>query len=110
MPGYEVICSEELAEVQDVFAQGGVFFRHSFDDLCNNCYKVRQFEKEFANQNGTADALMCLVAYIFAGLRCWQQLLEAGLTTKILPEAYSWHFRSHMLYCHDHFPSQWLSK
>ena len=48
MPGYEVIGSEELAEVQDVFAQGGVLFRHGFDGLRNNCYKVRQFEQEFA--------------------------------------------------------------
>ena len=33
MPGYEVIGSEELAEVQDVFTQGGVLFRHGFDGL-----------------------------------------------------------------------------
>lgn len=48
MPGYEVIGAEELAEVQDVFAHGGVLFRHGFDALRNNCYKVRQFEQEFA--------------------------------------------------------------
>ena len=57
MPGYEVIGSEELAEVQDVFAHGGVLFRHGFDSLRNNCYKVRQFEQEFANQMGVKYAL-----------------------------------------------------
>jgi 8-amino-3,8-dideoxy-alpha-D-manno-octulosonate transaminase len=40
----------------------------------------------------TADALVFLVADRMVALRCRQQLLEAGLATKILPEAYTWHF------------------
>ena len=36
MPGYELIGSEELAEIQDVFAHGGVLFRHGFDALRND--------------------------------------------------------------------------
>jgi 8-amino-3,8-dideoxy-alpha-D-manno-octulosonate transaminase len=57
MPGYELIGNEELAEIQDVFAHGGVLFRHGFDGLRNNCYKVRQFEQEFAGKMGVQHAL-----------------------------------------------------
>jgi hypothetical protein len=92
MPGYEVISCKEIDEVQDVLAQGGVLFRQGFDGLRNNYYKVRQFEQEFAKQNGTSDALVLLAADSLTALRCRQQLLQDGLATKILPEAYSWHF------------------
>jgi 8-amino-3,8-dideoxy-alpha-D-manno-octulosonate transaminase len=57
MPGYELIGSEELAEIQDVFAHGGVLFRHGFDALRNDCYKVRQFEQEFVANMGVKHAL-----------------------------------------------------
>lgn len=57
MPGYEVIGSEELAEVQDVFGHGGILFRHGFDALRNNCYKVREFEQAFAQAMGVNHAL-----------------------------------------------------
>ena len=48
MPGFEVIGSEEQAEINDIFARGGVLFRHGFDALRNDCYKVREFETAFA--------------------------------------------------------------
>ena len=48
MPGFEVIGAEEQAEVNDIFARGGVLFRHGFDALRNDCYKVREFETAFA--------------------------------------------------------------
>lgn len=57
MPGYEVIGGEELAEVKDVFAHGGVLFRHGFDALRNNCYKVKEFEQAFAKTMGANHAL-----------------------------------------------------
>ena len=57
MPGYEVIGSEELAEVQDVFGQGGILFRQGFDAMRNNCYKVREFEQAFAQAMGVNHAL-----------------------------------------------------
>jgi 8-amino-3,8-dideoxy-alpha-D-manno-octulosonate transaminase len=40
----------------------------------------------------TADALVFLAPDGAAALRCRQELLAAGLATKILPEAYTWHF------------------
>lgn len=40
----------------------------------------------------TADALVFLVPDAASAQRCRTELLAVGLSTKILPEAYSWHF------------------
>ncbi|MFM7891476.1 MAG: DegT/DnrJ/EryC1/StrS family aminotransferase, partial [Actinomycetota bacterium] len=48
MPGFELIGAEEQAEINDIFARGGVLFRHGFDALRNDCFKVREFEAAFA--------------------------------------------------------------
>lgn len=57
MPGYEVIGAEEQAEVDEVFARGGVLFRHGFDAMRDGCYKVRDFEAAFAAQLEVPHAL-----------------------------------------------------
>jgi 8-amino-3,8-dideoxy-alpha-D-manno-octulosonate transaminase len=57
VPGFEVIGAEEQAEVDDVFRRGGVLFRHSFDALRNDCYKVKEFEAAFAHRMGVPHAL-----------------------------------------------------
>jgi len=57
VPGFEVIGAEEQAEINDVFARGGVLFRQGFDALRNNCYKVRDFEAAFASYMGVPHAL-----------------------------------------------------
>lgn len=57
MPGFEVIGAEEQAEIDDIFQRGGVLFRHGFDALRNNCYKVRDFEAAFAAYMGVPHAL-----------------------------------------------------
>ena len=57
MPGFEVIGAEEQAEINDVFASGGVLFRHGFDALRNDCYKVRDFEAAFASYMNVPHAL-----------------------------------------------------
>ena len=49
MPGYELIGSEELSEINDIFDNGGILFRHSFDNLRGSCYKVKEFEKQFSS-------------------------------------------------------------
>jgi 8-amino-3,8-dideoxy-alpha-D-manno-octulosonate transaminase len=87
MPGYEVIGSEELAEVQDVFAQGGVLFRHGFDGMRNDCYKVRQFEKEFANQMGIKYALA--VTSGTAALRVALAALDIGLGDEVITQSFT---------------------
>ena len=57
MPGFEVIGAEERAQVDEVFDRGGVLFRHGFDALRNDCYKVREFEEAFAKRMGVPHAL-----------------------------------------------------
>jgi 8-amino-3,8-dideoxy-alpha-D-manno-octulosonate transaminase len=57
VPGFEVIGAEEQAEINDIFARGGVLFRHGFDALRNDCYKVREFESAFASYMKVPHAL-----------------------------------------------------
>jgi 8-amino-3,8-dideoxy-alpha-D-manno-octulosonate transaminase len=45
-----------------------------------------------SNSYDTADALVFLVKDNETARRCRDELLKAGLSTKILPEAYTWHF------------------
>jgi len=57
MPGYELIGAEEQAEVDDIFRHGGVLFRHSFDAIRQDRWKVRDFERAFAKSLGVPHAL-----------------------------------------------------
>jgi 8-amino-3,8-dideoxy-alpha-D-manno-octulosonate transaminase len=57
MPGFELIGPEELAEVSEIFAKGGILFRQSFDALRHGLYKVRDFEAAFAARVGLPEAL-----------------------------------------------------
>ena len=50
MPGYEIIGKEESKEIKDIFDNGGVLFRHGFENLRNGTYKVSQFEKAFSKK------------------------------------------------------------
>jgi len=57
MPGFEVIGKEELNEIIDIFDNGGILFRHGFDQLRNNSYKVLEFEKNFSEYFKSKKAL-----------------------------------------------------
>jgi 8-amino-3,8-dideoxy-alpha-D-manno-octulosonate transaminase len=46
MPGNELIGTEELAEINEIFSSGAVLFGHGFEARRNGCYKVREFEDE----------------------------------------------------------------
>lgn len=87
MPGYELIGSEELAEIQDVFAHGGVLFRHGFDALRNDCYKVRQFEQEFAAKMGARHALA--VTSGTAALRVALAALGVGPGDEVITQSFT---------------------
>tara|TARA_Y200000002_G_scaffold294028_1_gene248293 strand:+ start:2450 stop:3625 length:1176 start_codon:yes stop_codon:yes gene_type:complete len=50
MPGYELIDNNELKEIQKIFKNGGVLFRHSFENLRKNKYYVRDFENKFSKK------------------------------------------------------------
>jgi 8-amino-3,8-dideoxy-alpha-D-manno-octulosonate transaminase len=73
MPGFEVIGAEEQAEIDDIFARGGVLFRHGFDALRNDCYKVRDFEGAFASYMSVPHALA-----VSSGNQATKSLLKAS--------------------------------
>ena len=56
MPGFELIGKEERAAVNQIFDDGGVLFAHAFDNLRNGRYRVREFEKAFAEHMGVSYA------------------------------------------------------
>ncbi len=57
MPGYELIGKEELEQLKHLFTESRILFRHSFDNLRNNIYKVLEFEQEFAKRMKVNHAL-----------------------------------------------------
>jgi 8-amino-3,8-dideoxy-alpha-D-manno-octulosonate transaminase len=87
MPGYEVIGSEELNEVQDVFRHGGILFRHSFDALRNNCFKVRDFEHAFSRAMGVKHALA--VSSGTAALRVALAALDIGSGDEVITQSFT---------------------
>ena len=60
MPGFELIGKEERNAVIDVFDKSnGVLFAHGFDERRNHIFRVRDFEKDFANKLGSGFAAAC---------------------------------------------------
>lgn len=87
MPGFEVIGAEEQAEINDVFARGGVLFRHGFDALRGNCYKVREFEAAFAAAMGAPHALA--VTSGTAALRVALAALGIGPGDEVITQSFT---------------------
>jgi 8-amino-3,8-dideoxy-alpha-D-manno-octulosonate transaminase len=87
MPGFEVIGTEEQAEVNEVFSSGGVLFRHSFDALRNGCYKVRDFESAFAEAMGASHALA--VSSGTAALRVALASLGIGRGDEVVTQSFT---------------------
>jgi 8-amino-3,8-dideoxy-alpha-D-manno-octulosonate transaminase len=87
MPGYELLGAEELTEVTEVFSRGGVLFRHGFDNLRNNCYKVKEFENAFAAKFGAKGALA--VTSGTAALRVAIAALEIGPGDEIITQTFT---------------------
>jgi 8-amino-3,8-dideoxy-alpha-D-manno-octulosonate transaminase len=52
VPGFELIGEEERKAVNDLFDDGGVLFAHGFDNMRNERYHVREFERQFADYLG----------------------------------------------------------
>lgn len=87
MPGFEVIGNEELAEIQDIFAHGGVLFRHGFDALRDGCYKVRDFEAAFATAMQAPHALA--VTSGTAALRVALAALDIGPGDEVITQSFT---------------------
>jgi 8-amino-3,8-dideoxy-alpha-D-manno-octulosonate transaminase len=72
MPGFEVIGAEERQAVNEVFDDGGILFAHGFDAMRKGRFRVREFERAFAERmetkyaqavsSGTAAIKVALVA------------------------------------------------
>ncbi len=55
MPGYEVFGDEERQAINEIFdLNGGVLFAHGFDGMRNGVYRVREYERAFADRFGFA--------------------------------------------------------
>ncbi len=87
MPGFEVIGKEEQSEVNSVFASGGILFRHGFDQLRNGCYKVKDFERNFAEIMGAPYALA--VSSGTAALRVALAALELKAGDEVITQSFT---------------------
>jgi len=87
MPGFELIGSEEFEEIKDIFERSRILFRHSFDDLRNGVYKVRDFETAFARRMGTAHALA--VTSGSAALRVALAALGIGPGDEVITQSFT---------------------
>lgn len=87
MAGFEVIGSEELQEIQEVFASGAVLFRHGFEPLRNGCFKVQEFESAFADCMKTKNALA--VSSGTAALRVALAALDIGPGDEVITQSFT---------------------
>lgn len=87
MPGFEVIGSEERDEVDSIFSNGGVLFRHGFDAIRNGSFKVQQFERDFADYMGAHDALACTSGT--AALRLALAALDVGPGDEVITQSFT---------------------
>ena len=87
MPGYEVLGNEELVEIKKIFDNGGILFRHGFDNLRNDCFKVKEFEKEFACFQSTKHALA--VSSGTAALRVALAALNIGEDSEVITQSFT---------------------
>lgn len=87
MAGFELIDDNELNEIIDIFKNGGVFFRHGFESLRNECFKVAQFEREFAKKLGVKNSLA--VTSGTAALRVALAALDIGAGDEVIAPSFT---------------------
>jgi 8-amino-3,8-dideoxy-alpha-D-manno-octulosonate transaminase len=87
MPGFELIGAEEKAEVDELFDKSGILFRHSFDQLRNGIYKVKDFESAFADYMNVTNALA--VSSGTAALRVALAGLGIGPGDEVITQAFT---------------------
>jgi len=86
MPGFEVFGEEEKKQVLDVF-DTGVLFRYEFDKERQGVYKVREFERAFADYTGagfsqavTSGTAALKVALAALGVGAGDEVITQGFT------------------------------
>lgn len=88
MPGYELVGSEELKSITEIFeTSNGVLFPHGFDGLRNGRYRVREFEKAFSEKIGTgytqavtSGTVAQLVAMVSMGIKAGDEVITQAFT------------------------------
>jgi 8-amino-3,8-dideoxy-alpha-D-manno-octulosonate transaminase len=86
MPGFEVFGEEEKKQVLDVF-DTGILFRYEFDKERQGVYKVREFERAFADYTGagfaqavTSGTAALKVALAALGVGAGDEVITQGFT------------------------------
>ena len=87
MPGFEVIGQEEQLEINEVFAKGGILFRHGFENLRNKCFKVKEFESDFSKFLNTKNTLA--VTSGTAALRVALAALGIGPGDEVITQSFT---------------------
>jgi 8-amino-3,8-dideoxy-alpha-D-manno-octulosonate transaminase len=87
MPGFEMLGSEEAAQVNEIMENGFVLFRHGFDQKRNGIFKVRDFEQAFAKKMNVDNALA--VSSGTAALRVALAGLGIGPGDEVITQAFT---------------------
>ncbi|MCW7460320.1 DegT/DnrJ/EryC1/StrS family aminotransferase [Leptospira bandrabouensis] len=87
MPGFELVGKEEREEINQLFDDGGILFAHGFDAIRNGRYRVREFEKAFADKIGvkyaqavSSGTAAIKVALFAAGVRPGDEVITQAFT------------------------------
>ena len=87
MPGYETIDKAEFEEIKNIFFFFFVLFRNGFDNLRNGVYKVKDFEKKFADHMGAKYALA--VTSGTAAIRVALSVLDLKPNDEIITQSFT---------------------
>ena len=87
MPGFELVGQEELESIQEIFADGGILFRHGFDTMRNGRYRVIEFERAFADRLGAKHALA--VTSGTAALKVALKALGVGPGDEVITQSFT---------------------
>lgn len=87
MPGYELIGEDEQKEISEVFKNGGILFRHGFDNARSDCFKVKQFEANFSDFLNVKNSLA--VTSGTAALRVGFAALGIGKGDEVITQSFT---------------------